>query len=209
MSTAPGDNEPTERAPGTDPETDGDPAGGAAAPQPEGNRPRFAAHEEDTGIPFAGPDEDPAAPGEPQAPAEDRAAAEATAPPERGRRRGLSEALSAETFALTALVLVVIPLISGQLPQLLATVFLIGGQPIAVEQARQLSIQILVSGAPAVVSAAVAGLSLVLAGVRTRPWARWAAAASLIVSLLLVVVAVVAYVLVPEGTQLPPPPFGD
>ncbi len=114
---------------------------------------------------------------------------------------------SAETFALTSLILLAVPIVSGQILQLLTAVLLIRDQTVAVEQVSQMSIQAAVSGAPALLAALAAALSLALSRRGTRYWARWVALASLIMSLLLVIAALMTFVLLPAGTDLPPPAF--
>lgn len=114
---------------------------------------------------------------------------------------------SAETFGLTALLLLAVTLMTGQIIEIFTNLLLIGGQAIPVEQVAQLNIQLLVGGILGLITALTAVLALVLADAGTRPWARWVSAAALITSLLLVIVAVVSYLLVPAGVEQQMPTF--
>lgn len=135
---------------------------------------------------------------------EDSATAEAV-PVSVGPRPG--GFFSAETFGLTALLLLAVTIMTGQLIEIFTNLLLIGGQAIPVEQVAQLNIQLLVGGVLCLITALTAVLALVLADAGTRPWARWAGAAALIISLLLVIVAVISYLLVPAGVEQQMPTF--
>lgn len=113
-------------------------------------------------------------------------------------------ALSAETFSLVALFLLILTMLSGRLVELFATVSSIGDQQVAAAQVAQLNTQITTSGAMAAITVLFAVLSLVLSGAGTRTWARWTATATLITGLLFVVVAIATYVMVPAGVEQPP-----
>ncbi|MFD6952594.1 MULTISPECIES: hypothetical protein [unclassified Nocardiopsis] len=190
MSTSPEDRDPNDRAWDADRSRDADdaPATGAGpsfTPQEgAGTEPSFAP-QEGAGAEAAAPWEEGEAPAEP----------------------GPGGVLSAETFALTALALLAVTVLSGQLLQLFTTMVLIGDQPVPVDQVRQFSTQVVIGGISAAVVALVAGISLIMTGAGTRPWARWAAATALIVSLLLVLLAVVTYILMPAGTEMQQPTF--
>ncbi|RKS04633.1 hypothetical protein DFP74_0193 [Nocardiopsis sp. Huas11] len=113
-------------------------------------------------------------------------------------------ALSAETFSLVALFLLILTMLSGRLVELFATVSSIGDQPVAAAQVAQLNTQITTSGAMAAITVLFAVLALVLSGTGTRTWARWTATATLITGLLFVAVAIATYVMVPVGVEQPP-----
>lgn len=176
MSTSPEDNDPTDRTQGTDRTPDADDAPGAESRVP------FTSEE------YRGAGVD----------------AGAATPQEEGFAKP-SGPLSAETFALTALALLAVTALSSQLLQLFTTAILVGDQPVPMDQVTQLSTQIIIGGTAAAVTALTAGLALALSDTGSRPWARWAATAALIVSLLLLILAVVAYALLPAGTELQPP----
>ena len=129
-----------------------------------------------------------------------------TAPPPGPRPGGV---FSAETFGLTALLLLAVTLLSGQLLEIFTSVLLVGGQPVPVEQVAQINLQLLVGGVLAVIAALTAVLSLVLADAGTHPWARWVGTAALIVSLLLALVAMASYILVPAGVEQQMPTFPE
>ena len=114
---------------------------------------------------------------------------------------------SAETFGLTTLLLLAVTILSSQLTEIFTSVLLVGGQAVAIEQVAQLNIQLLVGGVLSVITVLTAVLALVLADTGTRPWARWAAAAALIVGLLFVLVAVASYIMVPAGVEQQMPTF--
>ena len=183
MSTSAEGNDPTDptrgpaRDPGREPEPGADPATGTGVPAQEPAMVEEPLLEPDSGV----------------------------AAPERTDRP--SGALGAETLALTALFLLAVTVLSSQLVQLFTTVVLIGGQPVPVDQVSQFSVQLLIGGGLAALTAILAGLALALASFRTRPWARWLAASVLIVSLLLVLLAVVAYVMMPAGSTPQPMPM--
>lgn len=117
--------------------------------------------------------------------------------------------LSAETFGLVALVLLGVTIMSGQLLEMLTSMILVSGQPIAPEQIGQIEIQLMIGGAMALLTVIFAGLSLTLTNPGTRPWAKWSATAALIVALLLVLAAAVAYYLIPEAAEQMIPPIFD
>lgn len=118
-------------------------------------------------------------------------------------------AFSAETFALVGLALLAVTILSGNLVEILTSMILIGGQPIAVEQIAQIRIQISAGAALALLTAVVSLLSLTLGSAATRPWAKWAATAGAIVGALFVFAGVVAFLLIPEAAPPQPmiPPF--
>ncbi|WP_017605872.1 hypothetical protein [Nocardiopsis alkaliphila] len=118
-------------------------------------------------------------------------------------------AFSAETFALVGLVLLAVTIMSGQLIEMLTSMILVSGQPIAPEQIGQIEIQLMIGGAMALLTVIFAGLSLTLTNPGTRPWAKWSATAALIVALLLVLAAAVAYYLIPEAAEQMIPPIFD
>ncbi|NYH50991.1 hypothetical protein HNR06_000580 [Nocardiopsis arvandica] len=190
MSTSPEDREPNDRA------RDAEGARAADDAPATGAEPSFTPQEGTGTEPSFAPREDSGA--EAAAP---RGEGEAPAEP------GPGGALSAETLALTALVLLAVTVFSGQLLQLFTTMVLIGDQPVPVDQVTQFSIQVIISGLSAAVAALVAGISLLMTRAGTRPWARWVATTALIVSLLLVLLAVVTYILMPAGTEMQQPPF--
>ncbi|WP_150236338.1 hypothetical protein [Nocardiopsis quinghaiensis] len=178
MSTSPEDREPNDRA------WDADHARAADDAPTTGAEPSFAP-QEGAGAEAAAPREEGESPAEP----------------------GPGGILSAETFALTSLVLLAVTVLSGQLFQLFTTMLLIGDQPVPSNQVAQFSTQVVISGVAAAVAALAAGISLLMAGAGTRPWARWVATTALIVSLLLVLLAVVTYILMPAGAEMQQPTF--
>lgn len=109
--------------------------------------------------------------------------------------------LGAETFALSAVFLLAVTLLSSQLVQLFSSVMQIGDQPVPHEQVAQLSNQALVGGGLALLTMLFAGLALVLADMGTRAWARWGAMATIIVGLLFVIIAALTYVMIPAGSE--------
>ncbi|MGW9347851.1 hypothetical protein [Nocardiopsis flavescens] len=117
--------------------------------------------------------------------------------------------LSAETFALVGLALLAVTVLSGQLVELFTGMVLVGGNPIAAEQITQIRTQIAAGGTLALLTALASALSLALANAGSRPWARWAATAGLIVGLLFVLVAVAAFLMIPDAAPAQPmaPPF--
>ncbi|GHD27204.1 hypothetical protein [Nocardiopsis kunsanensis] len=109
--------------------------------------------------------------------------------------------LGSETFALTAVFLLALTLLSSQIVQLFSTVLQIGDQPVPHDQVAQLSNQALVGGGLALLTVLFAALALVLTNMGTRPWARWLAMANVIVGVLFVIMAVLTYVMIPAGTE--------
>jgi hypothetical protein len=191
VTTTPENNGPTDRTPHPDPA----PAT-TAGPDPEAE----AATAEEVAV------EEPVATEE-SATGPDAATADADAPAPLSATTAVPRsggALSAETFSLVALFLLILTMLSGRLVELFATVSSIGDQPVAVDQVAQLNTQIMTTGAMAVITVLFAVLSLVLGGAGTRAWARWTASATLITGLLFVAVAVATYVMVPTGVEQPP-----
>ncbi|WP_306367779.1 hypothetical protein [Nocardiopsis sp. CC223A] len=184
MSTTPEDH--------TDPEDTGRASEGAGQPTFE---PATAVAE----APEAGHDGPEHTGGEPSA----EEGAEAAAAPAGGG------AFSAETFALVGLALLAVTILSGQLVQILTSMILVGGQPIAAEQIAQIRVQIAAGGTLALLTVVASLLSLALRAVATRPWARWAAMAGTIVGALFVLVGATAFLLIPEAAPPQPmmPPF--
>jgi len=114
---------------------------------------------------------------------------------------------SAETFGLTALLLLAMTLLSGQLLEIFTNVLFIDGNPVPVEQVDQFSTQIVVGGVLAAISVLTSVLALVLSDAGTHPWARWVSTATFIVGLLLVIIAVLSYIMLPEGVEQQMPSF--
>lgn len=114
---------------------------------------------------------------------------------------------SAETFALIGLVLLGVTVMSGQLLEMLASMILVSGQPIAPEQIGHIELQLMMGGAVALLSVLAAGLALALINPGTRSWAKWGATATIIVGLLFVAVAAVAFYMVPEAAEQMMPPI--
>lgn len=187
MSTTPENNGPTDNTPRPDED-----AASATDPATEtGSAPVEEVTVEEVAV------EEPGATEEAAAGTEEPATA-AVAEPRPGG------ALSAETFSLVALFLLILTMLSGRLVELFATVSSIGDQQVAVAQVAQLNTQITTSGAMAAITVLFAVLALVLSNAGTRTWARWTATATLITGLLFVVVAVATYVMVPAGVEQPP-----
>lgn len=115
--------------------------------------------------------------------------------------------LSAETFGIVGLVLLGVTIMSGQLLEMLTSMILVSGQPIAPEQIGHIELQLMMGGGAALLAVLFAGLSLALVNPGTRPWAKWGATATVIVGLLFVIIAAVAFYLVPEAAeqQMMPP----
>ncbi|MFL1379283.1 hypothetical protein [Nocardiopsis protaetiae] len=118
-------------------------------------------------------------------------------------------AFSAETFALVGLALLAVTILSGNLVEILTSMILVGGQPIAAEQIVQIRIQISAGTALALLTAVVSLVSLMLGSTATRPWAKWAATAGGIVGVLFVLAGAAAFLLIPEAAPPQPmiPPF--
>ncbi|MGW9554731.1 hypothetical protein ACWGSK_09520 [Nocardiopsis sp. NPDC055551] len=116
-------------------------------------------------------------------------------------------AFSAETFGIIGLVLLGVTIMSGQLLEMLTSMILVSGQPIAPEQIGHIELQLMMGGAVALLAVLFAGLSLALVNPGTRPWAKWGATATVIVGLLFVIIAAVAFYMVPEAAeqQMMPP----
>ncbi|GAB2495451.1 hypothetical protein [Nocardiopsis aegyptia] len=188
MSTSPENNSPTDNTP--QPDEDAAATDGSAAP----------AEPTTTGEPTASEEvaaEEADATGEAATGTEEPATATMVEPRPGG-------ALSAETFSLVALFMLILTMLSGRLVELFATVSSIGDQQVAAAQVAQLNTQITTSGAMAAITVLFAVLALVLSGAGTRTWARWTATATLITGLLFVAVAVATYVMVPVGVEQPP-----
>ena len=115
--------------------------------------------------------------------------------------------LSAETFGLVALVLLGVTIMSGQLLEMLTSMILVSGQPIAPEQIGHIELQLMMGGGVALLAVLFAGVSLALINPGTRPWAKWAATTTVIVGLLFVVIAAVAFYMVPEAAEQMMPPI--
>ena len=114
---------------------------------------------------------------------------------------------SAETFAIIGLVLLGVTVMSGQLLEMLTSMILVSGQPIAPEQIGHIELQLMMGGAVALLSVLAAGLALALINPGTRSWAKWGATATIIVGLLFVAVAAVAFYMVPEAAEQMMPPI--
>ncbi|MFC4560775.1 hypothetical protein ACFO4E_02770 [Nocardiopsis mangrovi] len=106
---------------------------------------------------------------------------------------------SAETFAIAAVLLVGASLIGTRLAEMWASVR-------SADQLSALTAIILGDGGTALLGAVLGALGLVLANADTRPWARWAAMAAIVVGLLFVVLSVTTYLMVPPPA--PPSPLG-
>ncbi|MEU0489344.1 hypothetical protein ABZ249_08945 [Nocardiopsis sp. NPDC006139] len=118
-------------------------------------------------------------------------------------------AFSAETFALVGVALLAVTILSGQLVQILTSMILVGGEPIAAEQIAQIRIQIAAGGTLALLTVVTSLLSLLLGTATTRPWAKWAAMVGIIVGVLFVLAGAAAFLLIPEAAPPQPmmPPF--
>ncbi|MFD3686621.1 phage holin family protein [Nocardiopsis sp. NPDC058631] len=116
-----------------------------------------------------------------------------------------SGVFSTETFGIVGLVLLAVTVFSGQLLEILTSLLLVGGQPIGADQVTQISTQIMLGGAAALLTVVVSALALALSGARTRPWGRWVSAAALITGLLFVILAAVSYLLIPDAAPVMPP----
>ena len=196
MSTSPGDNDSTDdtRTPNEAPKPTFEP--GVATEVPRSGTDHLSGG---AGSGASAPDAPGAAPGpaEPTETAESAAAA--------GYGRATSGLFSTETFAIVGIALLAVTVLSGQLLEILTSMLLVGGQPIGPDQVTQITTQIVLGGAVALLALLVSVLALALSGVRTQPWARWLATAAAILGGLFVVVAAVSFLLVPEaGPAMPP-----
>ncbi|WP_067975951.1 hypothetical protein [Nocardiopsis trehalosi] len=162
------------------------PAGGASAAGPaDGAAPAGGA------VPAGGTDGDGA---ERDADASDPADWELAAP----RPAGV---FSAETFSLAALLMVGAALVGTRLGEMWASVR-------SADQLSALSAIIMGDGGTAVLGVVLGLLALVLADADSRPWARWAGMAAVVVGLVFVVLSVTTYLMVPPPQPQPMMPAG-
>ncbi|MDA8372138.1 MAG: hypothetical protein M0026_20045 [Nocardiopsaceae bacterium] len=98
--------------------------------------------------------------------------------------------VSAETFGIAALLMVAAALVGTRLAEMYASVR-------AVDQVSALTSVILGDGATALLGVVLGLLSLVLANEASRPWARWAAMAAVVVGTVFVLISVTTYLMVP------------
>ncbi|MFC3995403.1 hypothetical protein ACFOVU_05735 [Nocardiopsis sediminis] len=108
---------------------------------------------------------------------------------------------SAETFAIVAVLLVGASLIGTRLAEMWASVR-------SADQLSAITAIIMGDAGTAVLGAVLGGLGLVLANADTRPWARWAAMAAIVVGVIFVVLSVTTYVMVPPPQPQPQVPMG-
>lgn len=114
------------------------------------------------------------------------------------RQRPVS-AWSAEAFAVAALVLNGAALLGTRLVRMLAAAT--GADRIGVAANTALG-----DGATAVLGAVLGLVALLTAHTETRPWARWIAAAALVLSVITVAASVVTFFLLPEPQPQPTVP---
>ncbi|WP_067606005.1 hypothetical protein [Nocardiopsis listeri] len=191
MSTTPEENTGPENTT-TDPEESGRPSFEPAGTEPEPEASTETPHEAAEG-------QDPDQEGDLNDDAEPVAGSTADHRP--------GGALSAETFGIVGLVLLGVTIMSGQLLEMLTSMILVSGQPIAPEQIGHIELQLMMGGGVALLAVLFAGLSLALLNPGTRPWAKWGATATVIVGLLFVIIAAVTFYMVPEAAeqQMMPP----
>lgn len=127
---------------------------------------------------------------------QDHPPADAREPQPRQRR---ISAWSAEAFAVAALVLSGAALLGTRLVQMLAAAT--GADRIGVATNTALG-----DGVTAVLAAVLGLVALLTAHTETRPWARWIAAAALVLSGITVVASVVTFFLLPEPQPQPAVP---
>ncbi|GAB3454680.1 hypothetical protein GCM10027570_35150 [Streptomonospora sediminis] len=107
--------------------------------------------------------------------------------------------LGAETFAVAAMLAVGGALVGPRLVQMLSSVT-------AQDQVSAISRTIIGDGVVALVAVVLGLVSGGMANVHTRPWARWAAGAAVLIGVLFALISIVAWVLVPAPAPAPTGP---
>ena len=108
---------------------------------------------------------------------------------------------SAETFAITGLMLFAVTAMNTRVLQLFGLLAVgRGSQEGFVENAGAFSAEVMVAGGSSALSVLAGALSLFLGGPATRAWSRWVAAATVIVGTLLLLASVLTYISLPSGT---------
>lgn len=100
---------------------------------------------------------------------------------------------SAETFGLAGLLFLVPVLVSNRLPELLAWFGMNGTRPVDGELP-YIQAEVTVLGLMSALAVILGSVSLFKGTVSTRPWARWVAAAAVLVGIVFALLAVVTFV---------------
>lgn len=126
---------------------------------------------------------------------EDRAEADGAEGPAKPKR--FASVLTAEAFGVGSVLALLASFAGTRVVEIVASVT-------ATSQEGMLKALALGDGVPALLAAVLAAGSLSVAGLDTRPWARWLAGGVLIVAVLALVGAVGAFLLVPPPAPMPP-----
>ncbi|WP_028649711.1 hypothetical protein [Nocardiopsis sp. CNT312] len=105
--------------------------------------------------------------------------------------------LSAETLSVAGVLFLAPVLFSSRVFQLFGWFVL---TDTGAEQPALISAEIAVAGGTGALAVLSAAVSLVLSGTRTRAWARWTAAATVLVGLVALVASLITFVNVPSGS---------